>query len=118
LRHCVGAHEEGGAEDYQTPDFERVVALRARTQAIAKNLTDFLRKSDPYAKMIVFCVDQEHADEIESPAWTMAISDRDTKLLSGHEAAEAEAEGAGPEDQGGEVGVRAAIPKARKLAPV
>mgnify|MGYP000931120305 CR=1 FL=1 len=51
-------------EEYQTPDFEKVVALRARTQAIAKNLTDFLRKSNPFDKTIVFCVDQEHADEM------------------------------------------------------
>lgn len=51
-------------EEYQTPDFERVVALRARTQAMAKSITAFLRKSDPFAKTIVFCVDQEHADEM------------------------------------------------------
>ncbi|MBI2993620.1 MAG: DEAD/DEAH box helicase family protein [Gammaproteobacteria bacterium] len=51
-------------EEFQTPDFERRVALRARTQAIAKNITDFLKKSDPFAKTIVFCVDQEHADEM------------------------------------------------------
>lgn len=51
-------------EEYQTPDFERVVALKARTQAIAKSISDFLKNSDPYAKTIVFCVDQEHADEM------------------------------------------------------
>jgi type I restriction enzyme R subunit len=51
-------------DEYQTPDFEKIVALRARTQAIAKSLTDFLQKSDPFAKTIVFCVDQEHADEM------------------------------------------------------
>jgi len=51
-------------EEYETPDFERVIALRARTQAIAKNLALFLKSSDPYAKTIVFCVDQEHADEM------------------------------------------------------
>jgi type I restriction enzyme R subunit len=51
-------------DEYQTPDFEKIVALRARTQAIAKSLTDFLRKSGPFAKTIVFCVDQEHADEM------------------------------------------------------
>jgi type I restriction enzyme R subunit len=51
-------------EEYQTPDFERIVALRARTQAIAKNIAAFLKASDPYAKTIVFCVDQEHADEM------------------------------------------------------
>lgn len=51
-------------EEYQTPDFERIVALKARTQAIAKNIADFLRSSDPFAKTIVFCVDQEHAEEM------------------------------------------------------
>jgi type I restriction enzyme R subunit len=48
-------------EEYQTKDFERVVALRARTQAIARHLTEFMAKTDPMAKTIVFCVDQEHA---------------------------------------------------------
>jgi type I restriction enzyme R subunit len=51
-------------DEYQTPDFEKIVVLKARTQAIAKSLTDFLKKSDPYAKTIIFCVDQEHADEM------------------------------------------------------
>ena len=51
-------------EEYQTKDFERVVALRARTMAIARHLTDFLKKSDRFAKTIVFCVDQDHADEM------------------------------------------------------
>jgi type I restriction enzyme R subunit len=51
-------------EEYQTKDFERVVALRARTQAIARHLTEFLKKTDRFAKTIVFCVDQEHADEM------------------------------------------------------
>jgi len=51
-------------EEYQTKDFERVVALRARTHAIAKHLSDFMRKTDRYAKTMVFCVDQEHADEM------------------------------------------------------
>ncbi len=50
--------------EYQTVDFERAVALKARTEAIARNLTAFLKKSDRYAKTIVFCVDQEHADEM------------------------------------------------------
>jgi type I restriction enzyme, R subunit len=50
--------------EYGTKDFERVVALRARTEAIAKHLTDFLKKTDRFAKTIVFCVDQEHASEM------------------------------------------------------
>ena len=51
---------------YGTRDFERVVALRARTRAIAKHLTGFLRQTDRFAKTIVFCVDQEHASEMRS----------------------------------------------------
>ena len=53
-------------EEYQTKDFERVVALRARTEAIARHLTEFLKKTDRFAKTIVFCVDQEHADEMRA----------------------------------------------------
>ncbi len=50
--------------EYQTHDFERIVALLARTEAIVRHLTDFLKKTDRFAKTIVFCVDQEHADEM------------------------------------------------------
>lgn len=53
-------------DEYQTKDFERVVALRARTEAIARHLTDFLKKTDRFAKTIVFCVDQEHASEMRA----------------------------------------------------
>jgi type I restriction enzyme, R subunit len=51
-------------DEYQTKDFERVVALRARTETIARHLTEFLKKSDRFAKTIIFCVDQEHASEM------------------------------------------------------
>ena len=51
-------------DEYQTHDFEKVVALRARTKAIAKHLSNFLKGSDRFAKTLVFCVDQEHAAEM------------------------------------------------------
>jgi type I restriction enzyme R subunit len=66
-------------EEYETPDFEHIVALRARTQAIAKNIAQFLRSSDPYAKTIVFCVDQEHADEMRQ-----AINNESAELAHKH----------------------------------
>lgn len=53
-------------DEYQTKDFERAVALKARTEAIAKHLTDFLKKTDRFAKTIVFCVDQEHASDMRT----------------------------------------------------
>ncbi|HGP0654930.1 DEAD/DEAH box helicase family protein [Stenotrophomonas maltophilia] len=51
-------------DEYQTKDFERVIALRARTKAIAQHLADFLKGTNRFAKTIVFCVDQEHAAEM------------------------------------------------------
>lgn len=51
-------------DEYQTKDFEKAVALRARTKAIAKHLSNFLKASDRFAKTLVFCVDQEHAAEM------------------------------------------------------
>ena len=51
-------------EEYQTKDFERSVALKARTVAIARHLTDFMTRNDRFAKTIIFCVDQDHADEM------------------------------------------------------
>jgi len=57
--------------EYGTRDFERVVALRARTQAIARHLADFMRETDRFAKTIVFCVDQEHALEMRHALATL-----------------------------------------------
>ncbi len=51
-------------DQYHTKDFERVVALRQRTAAIARHLTEFLKGTNRMDKTIVFCVDQEHADEM------------------------------------------------------
>jgi type I restriction enzyme R subunit len=51
-------------EEYGTADFERVVALRVRTEAIARHLTDYLKATDRFGKTIVFCVDQDHASEM------------------------------------------------------
>ena len=50
--------------EYQTKDFERFISLQARTDAIARHLTDFLKKTNRMSKTIVFCVDQEHADQM------------------------------------------------------
>ena len=49
---------------YETKDFERIVSLFSRTEAVAKHLTDYLKKTDRFAKTMVFCVDQEHADQM------------------------------------------------------
>lgn len=51
-------------EEYQTGDFERAVALKARTTAIARHITNALKKTDRFAKTIVFCVDEDHVLEM------------------------------------------------------
>ena len=51
-------------DEYHTGEFERIVSLRARTEAVAHHLTEHMRRTDRFAKTIVFCVDQEHADEM------------------------------------------------------
>jgi type I restriction enzyme R subunit len=51
-------------EEYHTKDFERTISLQARTEAIAKHLTEFLKATGRHSKTIVFCVDQEHADQM------------------------------------------------------
>jgi len=66
-------------ELYETRDFERIIALKARTDAIAKHLTDFLRRTDRWAKTIVFCVDQEHA-----AAMRQALTNLNRDLVAVH----------------------------------
>jgi len=66
-------------DEYQTRDFERVVALRARTEAIAGHLAEFMRKHDRFAKTIVFCVDQEHASEMRT-----ALSNLNADIVAQH----------------------------------
>ena len=51
-------------QEYHTPEFERRLSLRPRSEAIAKHLTEFLKRTNRFDKTIVFCVDQEHADEM------------------------------------------------------
>jgi type I restriction enzyme R subunit len=63
---------------YMTPNFEKDVVLRQRTDAIARHITSFL-KDDPYAKTIVFCVDQEHAENMRA-----ALSRANPELMLKH----------------------------------
>ena len=45
-------------EEYHTNEFGRVVSLRARTAAVARHLTEYMKKTDRYAKTIAVCVHQ------------------------------------------------------------
>src|SRR5438046_1142395 len=94
----IKARSIGTAAKYRTPnDFEKAVALKARTEAIARNLSDFMKKTDRFAKTIVFCVDQEHAEEMrkainnlntdiskEHPDYTARVVSDEGKIGRGH----------------------------------
>ena len=66
-------------EQYETKDFERIVALKARTEAIARHLTAFLKQTNRFDKTIVFCVDQEHADDMRR-----ALTNLNADLMRAH----------------------------------
>ncbi|MEO0563769.1 MAG: DEAD/DEAH box helicase family protein, partial [Chloroflexota bacterium] len=65
-RPSAGERDQYGREipdgEYRTEDFDRVVALKARTEAMARHLLGHLEKTgNLYAKTLIFCVDQDHA---------------------------------------------------------
>lgn len=64
--------EEGQLDDngelipdgiYATPDFENTLSYLPRTKAVVKHLYNFMVKYGRFDKTIVFCVNQEHADQ-------------------------------------------------------
>ena len=64
---------------YGTSDFDTFIVLTRRTEAIARHLTEYLKHTDPFAKTIVFCVDQEHAE-----AMRMALNNLNADLVRKH----------------------------------
>jgi type I restriction enzyme, R subunit len=52
--------------EYGTRDFERSLSLLPRTEAVARHLTNFLKRTDRFDKTIVFCADQEHAEQMRA----------------------------------------------------
>lgn len=56
--------EEIEQREYNTKDFDRNLVLEKRTKLVASKIWEFLRKTDPMAKTIVFCDDQDHAERM------------------------------------------------------
>lgn len=50
--------------DYATPDYDRNLILSQRTTFIARKIWEYLEQTDPMAKTIVFCDNQEHAERM------------------------------------------------------
>ncbi len=49
---------------YNQKDFDRTLVIDERTQLVAETITNYLKKTDPMAKTIVFCNDIDHADRM------------------------------------------------------
>ncbi|VVS94056.1 EcoAI/FtnUII family type I restriction enzme subunit R [Desulfoluna spongiiphila] len=49
---------------YNQKDFDRTMVIDERTELVAKTITNYLRRTDPMAKTIVFCNDIDHADRM------------------------------------------------------
>ncbi|MBR8158563.1 DEAD/DEAH box helicase family protein [Burkholderia cenocepacia] len=49
---------------YNTRDFDRNLVLEKRTRLVASKVWEYLRATDPMAKTIVFCDDQDHAERM------------------------------------------------------
>jgi type I restriction enzyme R subunit len=49
---------------YNTKDFDRNLVLEKRTKLVATKVWEYLKATDPMAKTIVFCDDQDHAERM------------------------------------------------------
>ena len=49
---------------YSTRDFDRNLVLEKRTALVAQKVWEYLQATDPMAKTIVFCDDQDHAERV------------------------------------------------------
>jgi type I restriction enzyme R subunit len=49
---------------YNTQDFDRNLVLEKRTRLVASKIWEYLKATDPMAKTIVFCDNQDHAERM------------------------------------------------------
>ena len=49
---------------FNQKDFDRTMVIDERTELVAKTVNDFLKRTDPMAKTIIFCTDIDHADRM------------------------------------------------------
>ncbi|MDO3383686.1 EcoAI/FtnUII family type I restriction enzme subunit R [Gilvimarinus algae] len=49
---------------YNQKDFDRTMVIDERTELVAETITNYLKRTDPMAKTIVFCNDIDHAERM------------------------------------------------------
>lgn len=50
--------------EYNSKDFDRTIIIDDRTKKVAQKITEFLKKTDRFAKTIIFCIDIDHAERM------------------------------------------------------
>ncbi len=61
---------------YNLSDFDRNLAIDERTEAVAKRVTEFLKKTNRFDKTIIFCINIDHAQRMRS-----AIANENSDLM-------------------------------------
>jgi type I restriction enzyme, R subunit len=56
--------QEVEQRQYTTKDFDRNLVLEKRTRLVARKVWEYLKATDPMAKTIIFCDDQDHAERM------------------------------------------------------
>jgi len=83
FRPFVGQRDDYGRvipdREYGANEYESLISLRERTEAVAQHLTRYLRQTDRFDKTIVFCHDQDHADQMR-----VALGNANADLLREH----------------------------------
>lgn len=49
---------------YNTTDYDRKLIIESRVEVVAKKISEYLKKTDRFAKTIVFCVNIDHAERM------------------------------------------------------
>ncbi|WP_218937153.1 EcoAI/FtnUII family type I restriction enzme subunit R [Bacillus toyonensis] len=56
--------EEIEDREYSQKDFDKNIIIDDRTKVVAGRITEYLKKTDRFAKTIIFCVDIDHAERM------------------------------------------------------
>ena len=62
---------------YNRRDYDKNLVIDERTQAVAKRVTEFLKKTNRFDKTIIFCVDIDHAQRMRA-----AIANENSDLMA------------------------------------
>jgi type I restriction enzyme R subunit len=62
---------------YNRKDFDKILVIDERTEAVAQKVTEFLKKTNRFDKTIIFCVDIDHAERMRA-----AIANANSDLVA------------------------------------